>query len=556
MAKIPVLFLLVSTCLYSQSQGNEHCPSNCDQDVKKICDKVVDILDEVPLVPDFVSSVVGDAICFPDDVEPNSDTLCPKGCADSFFTDFGDDDDKDLFKKACYYVDSILQDIPTVPVSIRNITDRAICAIGSMIPDSGTIASNVRNEFLPAVNALEQVSHDRHCPSDCDPKFLDSCDRLLSLLEEVNVGGKVVIPDFVLDIVGKAMCFPKHMKEPKQDSLCPNECGKSTNSKFTQLCVYVDSILQTIPAVSLETRYITDHAICAFGDIFQEQSTTVSLDLIASTSEEPNMHCPDNCEEDLMKICNSIENLLLGFQFIPPLALDLVGKSICFPSQDGEPNGNSLCPTDCGQGDDDHKILYRVCNYVDNIMQSIPSLPERIRGMTDESICKLSNTENMASLEPLLGRYKRTPHSSVFTPVPGRKPPGKHHHKKKKHHDVHCPANCDDALIEFCDNIEGTLENVNFLPKFVLDIVGKGICFPKKGLGPNSKSLCPRNCGQANDKEQTFLRLCYYVDNILQSTPLVLPSVRNLTDHAICALADIIPPPKPTSKVELRAVLQ
>jgi len=83
MAKIPVLFLLVSTCLYSQSQGNEHCPSNCDQDVKKICDKVVDILDEVPLVPDFVSSVVGDAICFPDDVEPNSDTLCPKGCADS-----------------------------------------------------------------------------------------------------------------------------------------------------------------------------------------------------------------------------------------------------------------------------------------------------------------------------------------------------------------------------------------------------------------------------------------------------------------------------------------
>uniref|UniRef100_A0A7S2X753 Uncharacterized protein n=1 Tax=Prorocentrum micans TaxID=2945 RepID=A0A7S2X753_PROMC len=124
---------------------------------------------------------------------------------------------------------------------------------------------------------------------------------------------------------------------------------------------------------------------------------------------------------------------------------------------------------------------------------------------------------------------------------------GKLEKKHNKQHDKHCPSNCGDNFVEMCDNLEGTLENVKWVPEFVLDIVGKGVCFPKKGVKPNEKTLCPKECGQG--KGQTYLRLCYYVDNILQSTPFVLPSVRNLTDHAICALADVIPPPKSTTSL-------
>jgi len=465
-------------------------------------------------------------------VKPNENTLCPKKCAESLFSQFGDDDDKNTWKKVCYYVDSILQDIPVVPKAVRNVTDLAICAIGSLIPDSDLVADRVAKQFQPSINAASKANHNKHCPSDCSGNSIEACDKLESLLEDVNSGERVIIPDFVMDIVGKALCFPKDDAKPDENTLCPDTCGHTENHEFSRLCYYVDSILQSIPHVSHDTRYLTDHAICAFGDLMPDTSTVLRENAEKKRSEKHNRHCPSNCDEGLVGVCDNLENVLDEFKFIPELALDIVGKSVCFPSQNGKPSEKSLCPQQCGQDKDEKNRLVRVCNYVDTILQSIPSLPTGIRNKTDHAICLLSNLESL----PLITE-------SMYY----EQAQGKLEKKHNKQHDKHCPSNCGDNFVEMCDNLEGTLENVKWVPEFVLDIVGKGVCFPKKGVKPNEKTLCPKECGQG--KGQTYLRLCYYVDNILQSTPFVLPSVRNLTDHAICALADVIPPPKSTTSL-------
>lgn len=108
-----------------QDTHNKHCPKDCDGKLVELCDDVVGIIDAIPLVPEYVSEIVGHSICFPKDSKPHDGNLCPKKCGGA--------------ERICQYVDQILIAVPQSPKFARNITDHMICAVAEHLPDQHNI---------------------------------------------------------------------------------------------------------------------------------------------------------------------------------------------------------------------------------------------------------------------------------------------------------------------------------------------------------------------------------------------------------------------------------
>jgi len=74
-----LLFCTSSAFILVQVQANNsHCPKNCDGHVKQTCDEVLDILDNIPFIPEFVRDVVGVSIS--DKKLFNRSINCNLGC--------------------------------------------------------------------------------------------------------------------------------------------------------------------------------------------------------------------------------------------------------------------------------------------------------------------------------------------------------------------------------------------------------------------------------------------------------------------------------------------
>ena len=364
--------LAVTALATAASAGNPHCPQNCVPLLAGVCDTVEDLLQNVPVIKErvpFVLEVVGRAICFPEDPTPVKGSLCPKQCGKEGKTG-------EMFTRVCNYVDDILQATTGVPEKIRSMTDEAICAIGDLIPDDEAMA-------FAAVAKPSPPKHDAHCPANCMPLVADLCDKVVGMLENVPIVGK--LPD-VVDLVGKAICFPSNT-QPNAGSLCPKTCGKGGEvaDVFTRVCHYVDNILQSTPGITPKVRNLTDIAICTIASLIPDKkdlAVTVASEKFADAS-----FCPDNCEEKLKGVCTFVEDIITKVPTLSEIADKEIGRAICFP-ETAKPHENSMCADECGSEE-----AQKICEYIDLLMQ-VPQVPDFARKLTTEVVCKLAEKFN------------------------------------------------------------------------------------------------------------------------------------------------------------------
>lgn len=365
--------LATVAAIVSVSAGaNPHCPQNCVPVLAGVCDTVEGLLENVPVIKQrvpFVLEVVGRAICFPEDAKPVKGSLCPETCGKG-------EKSKEVFTRVCNYVDDILQATTGVPEKIRSMTDEAICAIADLIPSDEALA-------FAAVASHAAPKHDAHCPSNCMPEVVDLCDKVVEILENVPVVGK--LPN-IADLVGKAICFPSDTK-PNAGNLCPKSCGKKGKSAdiFTRVCHYVDNILQSTPGVSSKVRNITDIAICTIGSLIpsdEDLAVTVSAEKFQDSG-----FCPDNCDEKLKGVCTFVEDLISKVPNLSEIADKEIGRAICFP-ETAKPHANSMCAEECGSEE-----AQKICEYIDLLMQ-VPQVPDVARKLTTEVVCKLAEKFN------------------------------------------------------------------------------------------------------------------------------------------------------------------
>jgi len=335
--------------------AESHCPSNCVDELRKVCETVDAVLAPIPFVPEWVKSVVGQSICFPKDSTPTDSSLCRDDCK---------------ILKTCKYVDSILHDIVVLPEFVRKITDTMICDIADLVPDHDTHAT-----VFTSTNKKS-----KHCPKACTEEGAYICNAIEGVLEELQL-----LPEELLNNLGKAICegeaVVEKAAERRGESLCPTKCR---DDELHKVCELVDDILAATPT-PVFVRNVTDHTICAIGELIPKSDRLIQLRV---TGKKPapkgNAHCPSNCADDLKPICEGVESILDPIPMIPEFVRSLVGHSICFPKDSGV-SKDSFCPKDCSKKDE----VVKVCNYVDNILHDVP-VPAFVRNITDHAICAFS----------------------------------------------------------------------------------------------------------------------------------------------------------------------
>ena len=347
----------------------------------------------------------------------------------------------------------------------------------------------------------------QHCPQNCVPLLAGVCDTVEDLLQNVPVI-KQRVP-FVLEVVGRAICFPED-PAPVQGSLCPKTCGKSekTSDMFTRVCNYVDDILQATTGVPKKIRSMTDEAICAIADLIPEDDALALAQTLAPPKPKHDPHCPANCMPEVVDICDKVVEILENVPVVGklPNIADIVGKAICFPS-DTKPDAGTLCPTSCGKSGKAANIFPRVCHYVDNILQSTPGVSKKVRNITDIAICTIG------SLIPSDEDLAVTVASEKFA------------------ESSFCPEDCEEKLQKVCTFVEDIISKVPSLSELADKEIGRAICFPETAK-PHPNSMCAQECG--NEESQ---KICEYIDLLMQ-IPQVPEFARKITTEVVCKLAE------------------